>query len=163
MRSSCLNTLAVASPAHKASSLSTIFNFQLHPRLRRKPTQTASSRTARSWYSQSPSHNIIPSPSFALRPFVMSSSKAHSHTEPREAPPVYRCDNNHWHFHPNKYDHSIDYLPWYLWRKVSLSPISFRSQLSDCNQRRTETIVTATRRKEVRLWSRPNLCTRLRG
>ena len=48
----------------------------------------------------------------------MSSSQSHNHSEPREAPPVYRCCDSHWHFHPNKYDNSIDHLPWYLWNKV---------------------------------------------
>lgn len=41
------------------------------------------------------------------------------HTESREAPPVYRCSDHHWHFIPHRDDYDLLTSPWYRWKVVS--------------------------------------------
>lgn len=43
------------------------------------------------------------------------------HTVPRDAAPVYRCGDSHWHFIPHDNDYSILKYPWYRRKKASRS------------------------------------------
>ena len=85
----------------------------------------------------------------------MSFSQTLGSAKPREAAPVYRCGDNHWHFvpHRNEIAGRLESLPWWLQPLVSHSPLSlFEMNLIDCNQQLTRTSATVSGGREVLGW-----------